>query len=99
MTFGEFEKDLRDGPEFYESLTPFGSTREELVGWYHSHSISNTSAATEHLFGHLRDGEQPKRNPFRDVGRNDPCPCGSGKKFKKCCYGIDPDELMQRLAS
>jgi uncharacterized protein YecA (UPF0149 family) len=20
-----------------------------------------------------------------DVGRNDPCPCGSGKKFKKCC--------------
>ena len=21
------------------------------------------------------------------VGRNDPCPCGSGKKFKKCCYG------------
>jgi hypothetical protein len=24
-------------------------------------------------------------NPYRDVGRNDPCPCGSGKKFKKCC--------------
>jgi hypothetical protein len=21
------------------------------------------------------------------VGRNDPCPCGSGKKFKKCCGG------------
>jgi hypothetical protein len=21
------------------------------------------------------------------IGRNDPCPCGSGKKFKKCCYG------------
>ena len=28
---------------------------------------------------------EPVRNPFRDVGRNDPCPCGSGKKFKKCC--------------
>jgi uncharacterized protein YecA (UPF0149 family) len=27
----------------------------------------------------------PVHNPFRDVGRNDPCPCGSGKKFKKCC--------------
>jgi hypothetical protein len=27
----------------------------------------------------------PVRNPWRDVGRNDPCPCGSGKKFKKCC--------------
>jgi uncharacterized protein len=25
------------------------------------------------------------RNPHRNVGRNDPCPCGSGKKFKKCC--------------
>ena len=21
----------------------------------------------------------------REAGRNDPCPCGSGKKFKKCC--------------
>lgn len=27
----------------------------------------------------------PIRNPLRDVGRNDPCPCGSGKKYKKCC--------------
>jgi len=24
------------------------------------------------------------RNPWRHVGRNDPCPCGSGKKAKKC---------------
>ncbi len=23
--------------------------------------------------------------PSKKVGRNDPCPCGSGKKFKKCC--------------
>jgi len=22
------------------------------------------------------------------IGRNDPCPCGSGLKFKKCCLGI-----------
>lgn len=22
---------------------------------------------------------------MQDVGRNDPCPCGSGKKFKQCC--------------
>jgi hypothetical protein len=29
----------------------------------------------------------PVRNPYRNVGRNDPCPCGSGKKFKKCCLG------------
>jgi hypothetical protein len=25
------------------------------------------------------------RNPYNSVGRNDLCPCGSGKKFKKCC--------------
>jgi len=23
----------------------------------------------------------------RVVGRNDPCPCGSGTKYKKCCLG------------
>jgi hypothetical protein len=23
------------------------------------------------------------------IGRNDPCPCGSGKKYKKCCLGAD----------
>jgi uncharacterized protein len=23
--------------------------------------------------------------PAKKVGRNDPCPCGSGKKYKKCC--------------
>ena len=26
-------------------------------------------------------------NPKMKVGRNDPCPCGSGKKYKKCCLG------------
>ncbi len=30
-------------------------------------------------------GTDSVRNPYRGVGRNDPCPCGSGKKFKKCC--------------
>ena len=24
---------------------------------------------------------------LKKVGRNDPCPCGSGKKYKKCCGG------------
>jgi hypothetical protein len=31
------------------------------------------------------DSDLPHRNPMRHVGRNDPCPCGSGKKAKKCC--------------
>jgi SWIM/SEC-C metal-binding protein len=26
----------------------------------------------------------PLRKPVK-VGRNDPCPCGSGRKYKKCC--------------
>jgi SEC-C motif-containing protein len=30
-------------------------------------------------------GAQPLRNEGPKVGRNDPCPCGSGKKHKKCC--------------
>jgi len=28
--------------------------------------------------------EQVKKKE-QGVGRNDPCPCGSGKKYKKCC--------------
>ena len=35
------------------------------------------------------DGSAPKAKPFqhkeRKVERNEPCPCGSGKKHKKCC--------------
>jgi preprotein translocase subunit SecA len=30
--------------------------------------------------------KQPlRKNTQKQVGRNDPCPCGSGKKYKKCC--------------
>ena len=28
---------------------------------------------------------KPIVNPGSKLGRNDPCPCGSGKKYKKCC--------------
>ncbi len=34
----------------------------------------------------LMVGNKSQRlNPFKGVGRNDPCPCESGKKFKQCC--------------
>ena len=41
------------------------------------------------LQGHANDGKeklkaQPKRVSVK-IGRNDPCPCGSGKKYKQCC--------------
>ncbi len=32
-----------------------------------------------------RGAAQPPAQPAPHVGRNDPCPCGSGKKYKKCC--------------
>lgn len=38
------------------------------------------------------------------IGRNDPCPCGSGKKYKKCCYlkkkvtpPVIPDEVIAKI--
>jgi len=34
--------------------------------------------------------QQPVRRDGDKVGRNDPCPCGSGKKHKKCCGGNSP---------
>lgn len=31
--------------------------------------------------------QEPYRRTNRKIGANEPCPCGSGKKFKKCCRG------------
>jgi SEC-C motif domain protein len=33
----------------------------------------------------LREGPAPFRQAAPKPGRNDPCPCGSGKKYKQCC--------------
>lgn len=33
----------------------------------------------------LKDYKNSKTVHVHKVGRNDPCPCGSGKKYKKCC--------------
>ena len=47
------------------------------------------SGAADHQSGLARlayaDTPQSFVDLFKGVGRNDPCPCGSGKKFKKCC--------------
>ncbi len=51
----------------------------------------------ENFIGEVDGDEYENHNvvPFvRDevkVARNDPCPCGSGKKYKKCCYLNDSD--------
>jgi len=38
-----------------------------------------------HAFWRAKRGATTVRNDAPKVGRNDPCPCGSGKKFKQCC--------------
>ena len=48
-------------------------------------------ATSENVGG---DGSAPKKQPKKvvKIGRNDPCPCGSGKKWKKCtCAEYHPD--------
>jgi mRNA-degrading endonuclease RelE of RelBE toxin-antitoxin system len=35
----------------------------------------------------------PLRRAVPKVGRNDPCPCGSGAKYKKCCFAKDQERL------
>ncbi|HML20278.1 MAG TPA: anaerobic sulfatase maturase [Aggregatilinea sp.] len=37
---------------------------------------------------HLAREEMERQRRFAGVGRNDPCPCGSGRKFKHCCGGV-----------
>src|SRR3989454_1056229 len=34
------------------------------------------------------------RRAVARIGRNDPCPCGSGKKYKKCCMEKDQERLQ-----
>lgn len=46
----------------------------------------NVMALRKHFFERqLIEAHTPLMNAEPSVGRNDPCPCGSGKKFKKCC--------------
>ncbi|MAG32765.1 MAG: hypothetical protein CL908_17940 [Deltaproteobacteria bacterium] len=35
-----------------------------------------------------RPSHQPYQRPGTRLGRNDPCPCGSGKKYKHCCLRL-----------
>ena len=47
------------------------------------------SRRDQRMFLSRGEGPPPERKPVKragdKVGRNDPCPCGSGKKYKKCC--------------
>jgi hypothetical protein len=95
----DFEDDLRRGcsdrplqPWRREEYEPFGDVTDELSNWAgfkpKQHRDQIASGRRPNPWPAM-----PARNPFRNVGRNDPCPCGSGKKFKKCCIGKAELEL------
>jgi hypothetical protein len=97
LTFKNFEDDLQyavDHPDAEPlhadgNLTLFGDTVAELSQWA---GFKPKPPATDKLEWSLPASfGTPHREPLRKVGRNDPCPCGSGKKFKKCCLNSASD--------
>ena len=69
---------------------------EELLKKFKSNHINKPAIATASIlysskvFSEIMIREAKKEEeidvvPVEKVGRNDPCPCGSGKKYKKCC--------------
>lgn len=69
-----------------EALTETPLQREKLskqipasVAWIYRFWLPYREAIDERTVATTIRRDQPK------IGRNDPCPCGSGKKFKKCC--------------
>src|SRR3989442_5716844 len=64
----------------------FGDTIEELSGWAcFDPDCKEDSEDEARVWDVPSRPHVPAVNPFKGIGRNDPCPCGSGKKFKKCC--------------
>ena len=64
---------------FLVQLRPTQEVKREKVA-----KETGTAAATK-----SEVKKQPIRNASKKVGPNDPCPCGSGKKYKKCCMQKD----------
>jgi hypothetical protein len=110
LGFDHFEEDLRRGIERPgEPCRPddrdgtlFGDTIEELSWWY---CFSEQYRADQERWRRQAEANRARsqrlENPFKGIGRNDPCPCGSGKKFKKCCLAtarigsISPEIAVQ----
>lgn len=91
MDQGDFETDLASAeraPTDIERFAPFklGYIEDvvEALSW--AHTIRDLDRVTDtNTTNPAWLPEEPYVNPWRHVGRNDPCPCGSGKKAKKCC--------------
>jgi hypothetical protein len=103
LRFDDFEEDLKAAienpavPALVErnSYTPFGDTIEELSMW--GSFLEEPKEDRPRLS--LNFGPSQAINPFRNVGRNDPCPCGSGKKFKKCCLNREAPAIFDERAA
>lgn len=83
LEYRHFERDLADAQagRFEDGRAVlFGDVVAELSEWA---SFSPTPQPREPEYEWLPN--LPLINLNRGVGRNDPCPCGSGRKFKKCC--------------
>ncbi|MHB8148174.1 MAG: SEC-C metal-binding domain-containing protein, partial [Vulcanimicrobiaceae bacterium] len=83
-------EEIPSGAMFAQPAVPAGylsgSEAEALLG-----PMPGSGRRPAALHTNLGDGE-PQKPVHRDqpkVGRNDLCPCGSGKKFKKC-HGVAP---------
>ncbi|TYS59915.1 hypothetical protein FZC74_07105 [Sutcliffiella horikoshii] len=64
-----------------DELMPFyNNTKQWFLKGYAPSEIRSVKPAAEPTRNNVISFESGKK-----VGRNDPCPCGSGKKFKKCC--------------
>jgi len=63
-------------------------THPQLGNVHYQHADFNPDAAPEELLAPISGAEnarlQAEANELPKVGRNDPCPCGSGKKYKQC---------------
>ncbi|RIE00114.1 YecA family protein [Simplicispira hankyongi] len=72
-----------------DALTRTPEQRQALAGEI-AHSVQQIHAFWLPL-RHAVAGRQQAQRMSIKLGRNEPCPCGSGKKFKKCCGA--PSEL------
>jgi len=77
-------KILKNSYKFDELLKKFKSHYEENK-IYSSTTVLYKSKAFSQTLGIIEEIEEKPEIDTTNVGRNDPCPCGSGKKFKKCC--------------
>jgi hypothetical protein len=76
---------ILDRPEF-DLEKDFDSLMDEFKPSFRGKRIYPYILPMSHKFVEaMRSEPDPKKGNEKEVGRNDPCPCGSGKKYKKCC--------------